>query len=161
MEFSRQEYWSEQPFSSPRDHPSPGIKPGYPALQSSLPDSLPSEPPGSQSRPGSDLALTSQAVTLAAPVSLGPSAVARIKMGDTCKLLGVVPSPCKCPVHMCCHYHQVCRPREEDPKGSIHCGSCSSLVGSINDICIFILLGGFLLSSTMRNYCFYRNLKAS
>ncbi|DAA31216.1 TPA: transmembrane protein 61-like [Bos taurus] len=29
-------------------------------------------------------------------------------MGDTCKLLGVVPSPCKCPVHMCCHYHQTC-----------------------------------------------------
>ena len=59
MEFSRQEYWSEQPLPSPGDLPSPGFKPGYPALQSSLPDSLPSEPPGSQSRPGSDLALTS------------------------------------------------------------------------------------------------------
>ena len=81
-------------------------------------------------------------------------------MGDTCKELGVVPSPCKCPVHTSCHHHQVCRPRE-DPKGSIHCGSCSPLTGSINDICIFILLCGFLLSSTMRNYCFYRNLKAS
>ena len=41
---------------SPGDLPSPGIKPGHPALQA---DSLPSEPPGSQSRPGSDLALTS------------------------------------------------------------------------------------------------------
>ena len=36
MEFPRQEYWSGLPF------PSPGIKPGSPALQA---DSLPSEPP--------------------------------------------------------------------------------------------------------------------
>ena len=43
MEFSRQEYWSEWPFPSLRDPPSPGIKPGSPVLQS---DSLPSEPPG-------------------------------------------------------------------------------------------------------------------
>ena len=27
MEFSRQEYWSELPCSSPRDHPKPGIEP--------------------------------------------------------------------------------------------------------------------------------------
>ena len=34
MEFSRQEYWSGLPFSSPGDLPDPGIEP------------LPSEPPG-------------------------------------------------------------------------------------------------------------------
>ena len=32
MEFSRQEYWSGLPFSSPGDLPDPGIKPGSPAL---------------------------------------------------------------------------------------------------------------------------------
>ena len=41
--FSRQEYWSGLPFSSPGDLPEPGIEPGSPALQA---DSLPSEPPG-------------------------------------------------------------------------------------------------------------------
>ena len=39
MEFSRQEYWSGVPFSSPGDLPNPGIKPGSPALHA---DSLPS-----------------------------------------------------------------------------------------------------------------------
>ena len=43
MEFSRQEYWSGLPFSSPGDLPDPGIEPGYPALQA---DYLSSEPPG-------------------------------------------------------------------------------------------------------------------
>ena len=43
MEFSRVEYWSGLPFSSPGDLPDPGIKPQCPALQA---DSLPSEPPG-------------------------------------------------------------------------------------------------------------------
>ena len=43
MEFSRQEYWSGLPFSSPGDLPNPGIKPGSPALQT---EALPSEPPG-------------------------------------------------------------------------------------------------------------------
>ena len=42
MEFSRQEYWSRQPFSSPGDHPDPGTEPRSPALQA---DTLPSEPP--------------------------------------------------------------------------------------------------------------------
>ena len=42
MEFSRPEYWSGEPFSSPGDLPNPGIKPGSPALQA---DSLPVEPP--------------------------------------------------------------------------------------------------------------------
>ena len=41
--FSRQEYWSGLPFPSLGDLPSPGIKPGSPALQR---DSWPSEPPG-------------------------------------------------------------------------------------------------------------------
>ena len=40
MGFSRQDYWSGLPFSSPGDLPDPGIKPGSPA------DTLPSEPPG-------------------------------------------------------------------------------------------------------------------
>ena len=43
MEFSRQEYLSGLPFSSPGDLSNPGIKPGSPALQT---DALPSEPPG-------------------------------------------------------------------------------------------------------------------
>ena len=43
MEFSRQEYWSGLPFSSPGDLPDPGIEPWSPALQA---DTLPSEPPG-------------------------------------------------------------------------------------------------------------------
>ena len=41
--FSRQDYWSGLPFSSPGDLPNPGIKPGFLALQV---DSLPPEPPG-------------------------------------------------------------------------------------------------------------------
>ena len=43
MGFSRQEYWSELPFPSPEDLPSPGIEPGSLALQA---DALPSEAPG-------------------------------------------------------------------------------------------------------------------
>ena len=42
MEFSRQEYWSGLPFSSPGDLLDPGIEPVSPALA----DSLPPEPPG-------------------------------------------------------------------------------------------------------------------
>ena len=38
MEFSRQEYWSRLPFSSPGDLPDSGIKPRFPASQA---DSLP------------------------------------------------------------------------------------------------------------------------
>ena len=45
-EFFRQEYWSELPFPSPEDLPSPEIEPGFPALQA---DSLLSEPPGKPS----------------------------------------------------------------------------------------------------------------
>ena len=43
MEFSRQEYWTGQPFPFPGDLPEPGIEPKSPALQA---DALPSEPPG-------------------------------------------------------------------------------------------------------------------
>ena len=38
--FSRQEYWSGWPFSSPGDLPDPGIEPGSPELQA---DDLPIE----------------------------------------------------------------------------------------------------------------------
>ena len=41
--FSRQEYWTGLPFSSPGDLPNPGMKPGSPVLQA---DTLPSEPQG-------------------------------------------------------------------------------------------------------------------
>ena len=41
--FSRQEYWSGQPFSSPGDLPDSGIDPRSTSLHV---DSLPSEPPG-------------------------------------------------------------------------------------------------------------------
>ena len=40
MEFSRPEYWSGYPISSPIDLPDPGIKPGSPILQA---DTLPAE----------------------------------------------------------------------------------------------------------------------
>ena len=43
MEFSRPEYWSEQPFPSPRDLLNPGIESRSPALQA---DSLSTELPG-------------------------------------------------------------------------------------------------------------------
>ena len=43
MVFSRQEYWSQLPFSPAGDLPNPGIEPGSSALQG---DSLPPEPPG-------------------------------------------------------------------------------------------------------------------
>ena len=43
MGFSRQDYWSGLPFSSPGDLPDLGIELGSSALQA---DSLPSEPPG-------------------------------------------------------------------------------------------------------------------
>jgi len=42
MKFSRQEYWSGLPFSSPEYIPDPEIEPGSLALQA---DALSSEPP--------------------------------------------------------------------------------------------------------------------
>ena len=41
MEFSKQEYWSGEPFPSPGDRPNPGFQPRSPALQAG---SLSSEP---------------------------------------------------------------------------------------------------------------------
>ena len=52
MEFSRQEYCSGLPFSSPGDLPDMGIEPGSPELQA---DSLPSELPGKPPRLRKDL----------------------------------------------------------------------------------------------------------
>ena len=49
MEFSRPEYWSGLPFSSPGDLPNPGIEPRSPTLQV---DSLPAEPPGKPKNTG-------------------------------------------------------------------------------------------------------------
>ena len=46
MEFSRQEYWSELPFSSPGNLPHPGFKPTSPVFPALQEDSLPSESPG-------------------------------------------------------------------------------------------------------------------
>ena len=43
IDFSRQEYWSGLPFSSPGDLPNTRIRPGSPPFQA---DSLPSEPLG-------------------------------------------------------------------------------------------------------------------
>ena len=43
IEFSRQEYWSVLPFSSPGEFPGPVFEPRSPALQA---DFLQSEPPG-------------------------------------------------------------------------------------------------------------------
>ena len=43
LEFSRPEYWSGQPFSSPGDLPNPGIEARSPTLQA---DFLPTEPQG-------------------------------------------------------------------------------------------------------------------
>ena len=43
MKFSRQEYWSGLPFTSPGDLPNPGIEPSSPAFQA---NSLVFEPPG-------------------------------------------------------------------------------------------------------------------
>ena len=47
--FSRQEYWSGLPFTSPEDLPNPGIKLRSPRLQA---DSLLSEPPGKPKHTG-------------------------------------------------------------------------------------------------------------
>ena len=49
MEFSRPEYWSEQPFPSPVDLPNPGIEPRPPTLQV---DSSPAEPQGKAENTG-------------------------------------------------------------------------------------------------------------
>ena len=45
--FSRQEYWSGLPCTPPGDLPDPGIEPGPPSLQNSLPSEPPGKPTGS------------------------------------------------------------------------------------------------------------------
>ena len=52
MGLSRHEYWSGLPFPFPGDLQDPGIKPGFPALQS---DTLTSEPPGKPQKRKDDL----------------------------------------------------------------------------------------------------------
>ena len=49
MEFSRPEYWSEQPFPSAGDLPNPGMEPRSPASQA---DSSPTEPQGKPKNTG-------------------------------------------------------------------------------------------------------------
>ena len=49
VEFSRPEYWSGEPFLSPKDLPNPGIQPRSPTLKA---DSLPAEPPGKPKNTG-------------------------------------------------------------------------------------------------------------
>ena len=46
MGFSRQEYWSRLPFSSPRDLPDPEMEPMSPVAPALADDSLPFELPG-------------------------------------------------------------------------------------------------------------------
>ena len=45
MRFTRQEYWSGLPFSSPREFPDPGMESASPALAGGF---LTTEPPGKQ-----------------------------------------------------------------------------------------------------------------
>ena len=49
MEFSRSEYWSGYPFSSPGELPHPGTEPRSPTLQE---DSLPAKPQGKPKNAG-------------------------------------------------------------------------------------------------------------
>ena len=65
MEFSRPEYWSGQPFSSPGDLPNPGIKPRCPALQAdSLPTDLSGEPQHVERLPQLDSRTSSEPVVM-------------------------------------------------------------------------------------------------
>ena len=69
MEFSRQEYWSGQPFPSPGGLPNPGIKPRSPALQA---DSLPAEPQGKPRNTGvGSLSLLQQIFLTHSGIKLG------------------------------------------------------------------------------------------
>ena len=60
VDFSRQEYWSGLPFSSPGDLPDLGIEPRSPAFQAYI---LPSESPGK-------------------PVDSGPSSMSPVLLGQ-------------------------------------------------------------------------------
>ena len=61
MGFSKQEYWSGLPFSSPGDLPNPGIEPVSPALEA---DALTSEPPGKPKNTGGDCYFLLQGIFL-------------------------------------------------------------------------------------------------
>ena len=61
MEFSRQEYWSELPFPSPGDLPSPDIEPTSPALAGGF---LTAEPPGSLNQYSSERFLDSMSFSV-------------------------------------------------------------------------------------------------
>ena len=69
MEFSRQEYWSGQPFPSPGDLLDPGIEPRSSALQA---DTLTSEPPAATVAAAAAKSLQS-CLTLYDPIDGSPS----------------------------------------------------------------------------------------
>lgn len=88
-----------------------------------------------------------QSVILKTPVSSEHNAVLKVKSQNTCKVLGVVPSLCKCPAHTCCHHHCVCRPREKW-EGNIHVGVILISEGRAEQLfifCIFIPFCSFSL----------------
>ena len=66
MGFSRQNYWSGLPFTSPGDFSHPEIEPGSPTLQA---DSLPTEPQGKHKNTGVGSILTCTSI-LEMPTSL-------------------------------------------------------------------------------------------
>ena len=66
--FSRQEYWSGQPFPSQGDLPDPGIKPRSPTLQV---DSLPSEPPEKPKNTGVGILSLLQGIFLSQELTQG------------------------------------------------------------------------------------------
>ena len=78
MGFSRQEYWSGEPFPSPGDLPNPGMEPRSPTLQV---DSLPTEPPGKTGEHGWVNMVTSQ----------------RPEGYDLCSIHRCLPLPWLCP----------------------------------------------------------------
>ena len=77
MEFSRQEYWSGLPFSSPEALPDSGTEPGSPVLQAG---SLWSEPPGKAHiiYPRYDIKKMAFSLSGLPPQTYNPSVVRRI-----------------------------------------------------------------------------------
>ena len=51
MRFSRQEYWTKEPFPSPWDRPDPGIEPESPSLLADCLSSEPAEKPWHRTAP--------------------------------------------------------------------------------------------------------------
>ena len=68
MEFSRPEYWSRWPLTSPGDLPNPGIKPRSPISQ---PDSSPAEPSGKPKNTGVDSLFLLQEIFLTQELNQG------------------------------------------------------------------------------------------